>query len=180
MKLAAGFALLLAGLLGMLLSIHLRNLRFFDRPAPARIRGFDRLLDAVKWILVAGGMWLITSVSRIAAVSAGAVLLAAWVRHRVVRGFAHQTRRLRREFEELKRARPGLDDGQVLCLLAARRHPRWGPELIEQMALDYPTIDSFAVMVVKMERGFRGFRGRPPVRAGFRGGGGRSGPALRS
>ncbi|MGH9750383.1 MAG: hypothetical protein ACRD5D_00115 [Candidatus Polarisedimenticolia bacterium] len=166
MRLAAGFALLLCGLLGMLLSVHLRGLRFFDRPAPARVRGFDGFLDAVKWILVVGGLGVILSVSRIAAASAGAVLLAAWVRHRLVRGLGYQTGRLRREFEQLRRDRPELDEGQALCLLAERRHPRWGTELIEQMARDYPTIESFAVMVAKMERGFRGFRGRPPAPGG--------------
>jgi len=50
----------------------------------------------------------------------------------------------------------------VLFELTYRKHPRWGPELIEQMVHDYPSIESFARMLSRMEQGYRGFKGRGP------------------
>ena len=62
-----------------------------------------------------------------------------------------------------------MSDEEILFELAYRKHPRWGPELIEEMVRDYPTVESFARTLGRMERGFRGFRGRgpaPPRRGG--------------
>lgn len=161
MVVAAGYALLVLGLVGMLLSAHLRSLRFFDRPSLARLGHFDRFLDAVKWLLVAAGLGLVARGAPAAAVATGAVLAGLWGYRALLRSTRFRTRLLRRDFEALRRARPDLGYDQALFELAWRRHARWGPELIEQMVRDYPTIDSFAVMVVRMERGFRGFRATP-------------------
>jgi hypothetical protein len=158
MLLAAGYALLILGLAGMLLAAHLRSLRFFDRPSLARLPRFDPILDAVKWLLVAAGLGLIGRGSLPAAVLTGAALAALWGYRAVLGSTGFRTRRLKRDFEALRRRRPDLGYEQALFELAWRRHPRWGPELIEQMVRDYPAIESFAVIVVRMERGFRGFR----------------------
>jgi len=89
-----------------------------------------------------------------------ALLLVLWSYRRVVRSDAFQERLLRRDFIVMRRSRPDMSDGQILFDLTCRKHPRWGPELIEQMVQDYPTVESFARMLSRMERGFRGFKGR--------------------
>jgi hypothetical protein len=168
------YAVLLLGLLAMLAAVHMKGLRYFDRPTFARNAVFDPALDLLKWILVAGGLLLVLRLSRPAFLLTAAILLALGSYLRLVRSGRFQARLLRRDFEALRSSRPDLTDGEILFELAYRRHPRWGQELIEQMTRDYPTIESFAAMLARMERGFREFRGRGPSQ---RGGGG--GDALR-
>ena len=162
MSLVAAYAALLLGLLCMLAATHMKGLRYFDRPTFARNALFDPALDLLKWILVAGGLLLLLRVSRPEFLLTATILAALWSYHRLVRSGPFQARLLRRDFAALRRSRPDLTDGEILFELAYRRHPRWGQELIEQMTRDYPTIESFAAMLARMERGFRGFRGRGP------------------
>ena len=65
---------------------------------------------------------------------------------------------LTRDYRELKRRKPGLPDKEIFCELVYRRNPRWGEELIEQMVIDHPDLESLSRMIARMERGFRGFR----------------------
>jgi hypothetical protein len=91
------------------------------------------------------------------ATTVGLVLL--WGYCRVIRSVPFQARLLKHDFEILRRQRPALPEDRLLYELACRRHPQWGEELIEQMVRDYPTIEEFADVVARMERGFRGFKG---------------------
>jgi hypothetical protein len=159
-SLLPGVALLLLGLLGMLAAAHFKGLRYFDRPALARNAYFDPILDLLKWALLVAGLVLIVRASQPAFLMAAAVLLVLWSYRRFVRSHFFQERLLRRDFADLRGRRPGMSDEEILFELAYRKHPRWGAELIEQMARDYPTVESFARMLGRMERGFRGFRGR--------------------
>lgn len=164
MLLTIGALVLLLGLLAGLLGAHVRELRYFDRPAPARNAWFD---PAVRWlgrILVAAGLGLTARASIGAAVVIAAILALLWACRRLLRSEFLQRRLLRAEFDRLKRERPDRDDAAILYDLAWRRHARWGPELIEAMVKDYPAIDDFARIVARMERGFRGFQsgGRRP------------------
>jgi hypothetical protein len=161
-RLLPGTALLLLGLFAMLLAAHFKGLRYFDRPTPARNAWFDPVLGLLKWLLVVAGLLLLLRASRPAFLAAGGALLALWSYRRFVRSGFFQEKLLRRDFDRMRRSRPGMSDEEILFELAYRKHPRWGPELIEQMVKDYPTVDSFARMLGRMERGFRGFRGRRP------------------
>ena len=157
-----GGSLLVLGLLGLLASAHFKGLRYFDRPAPARNPWFDPALDVCKWALLVAGLVLIARASLPVFFSAAGLLLALWGYRRFIRSALFQEKLLRRDFAVLRRARPDLSDEAILFELACRKHPRWGPELIEQMVRDYPTVESFARIMSKMERGFRGFSGRRP------------------
>jgi len=159
-SLVSGFTLLLAGLLAMLAAAHFRGLRYFDRPALARNALFDPILDALKWVLLPSGLILILHASRAVFLATTAAILVLWIYRRVIRSDSFQERLLRRDFVILRRSRPDMSDGEILFELTYRKHPRWGPELIEQMVRDYPTVESFARMLSRMERGFRGFKGR--------------------
>jgi len=147
----------------MLLAVHFKGLRYFDRPTLARNALFDPVLGSLKWCLVIAGLLLLLRVSRPAFLTAGGALMVVWAYRRIVRSGFFQEKLLQRDFDSMRRSRPGMSDEEILFELAYRRHPRWGPELIEQMVKDYPTVDSFARMLGSMERGFRGFRGRRPA-----------------
>lgn len=162
MSLLPGLALLLLGLFGMLAATHFKGLRYFDRPFLARNALFDPILDGLKWVLLLSGLVLLLRASGAVFLATAAALLLVWSYRRVIRSSAFQERLLRRDFTVLRKSRPDLSDGEILFELAYRKHPRWGPELIDQMARDYPTIESFARMLSRMERGFRGFKGHGP------------------
>lgn len=164
MTLAIGGALLLLGLLGMALSVHFKGLRYFDRPSLARHAFFDPTLDIAKWLLLLAGLFLLARASRPAFLGAAGALLLLTGYRRFIRSARFQERLLARDFAALKRDRPDLSSDEALYEIAMRRHPRWGPELIEQMVRDNPTVESFARILAKMERGFRGFSGRRPRR----------------
>jgi len=176
MLLTSGAFVLLLGLLTGLLSAHIRELRYFDRPTAARNAWFDPTLRWVGWFMVAAGLGLTARASTGAAAGVAAILTLLWGWRRLLRSEFLQCRLMRSEFARLKRQRPERDDADILYDLAWRRHPRWGPELIEGMVKDYPTIDDFARIMTRMERGFRGFMpggrrppGDRPVRRGDQG-----------
>ena len=158
MGLALGFVLLLLGMLAALAGIHLGGLRFFDRPGIARHRLFDPLLALLKWVLLLGGLGLVAAASRPVALVTASLLALLWGYRRFVRSLAFQGWLLKRDFQALRRARPGASHKELLYVLAMRRHAAWGPELLEQMVEDYPTIEGLARKIAQMERGFRGFR----------------------
>lgn len=158
MTLPLGVSLLLLGLLASILGAHVKSLRFFDRPTLARSRRFDPALALLKWILILSGLGLIGRASRVTLVAVVALLLLVWGYVGFIHSPFFQRRLLRRDLEALRRECPGLAEHDLLRLLVLRRHPAWGQELIEQMVLDHPTVDSLARIVAKMERGFRGFR----------------------
>ncbi len=164
MTLGTGAVLLLLGLLGMALSLHFKGLRYFDRPSLARHAFFDPALDVAKWLLLLAGLLLLARASRAAFLGASGALLLLGGYRRLIRSGPFQERLLARDVAALGKDRPDLSSEEVLYEIAMRRHPRWGPELIEQMVKDHPTVESFARILVKMERGFRGFSGRRPRR----------------
>lgn len=157
MRLVLGVVLLLLGLLASVMAADFRARRFYDRPALARNRLFDPLLLVASWALLLCGLALIRSVSPRRAAAAAAVLLILWGYRRCIRSLRFQRWLLARDYRELKRLKPGRPDREILYELVYRRNPRWGEELIEQMVMDCPDIESLARMIARMERGFRGF-----------------------
>ncbi len=158
MSLPIGFGLLAAGLLAAIAGVQMKSRRYFDRPALARNRRFDPLLSGVTWVLVLGGLALIGRASSVTALIVTLVLVLLWGYRRFIRSVRFQAWLLRKDYEDLRRRRPGLPESEILFELAIRRNPRWGEELIAQMVLDYPRFDDLAPMIAKMERGFRGFK----------------------
>ena len=155
-----GIIVVVLGLLGMVLSVHFKGLRYFDRPSVARHSWFDPALDLVKWLLLLAGLALLARASLASFFVAAGTLVVLGCYRRFIRSARFQQRLLARDCASLRRNRPELSDEEMLFEIALRRHPRWGPELIEQMVRDYPTVESFARIMVKMERGFRGFSGK--------------------
>ncbi|MFQ5877093.1 MAG: hypothetical protein ACE5JH_05310 [Acidobacteriota bacterium] len=160
MRLAAGFVLLIAGLVAGLWRANLRARPFFDRPTIARRPGFDRLLSSSRWVLILTGLLIQLAAAPAVGAAVIGILAPAWAYHLAIRSVWFQRRLLRRQFDVLRKESPDAPEREILFRLAYSRHPRWGEELIEQMVLDHPSFDEFARIVVLMERGFRGFRPR--------------------
>ncbi len=158
MTLLAGAVLLVAGLIASVAGAHFKARRYFDRPAPARNRFFDPFLTLLKWCCLAAGLTLIGRASRASLAAAAGLLAGLWGYRRFIRSHRFQGWLVRRDYEALRKRRPGVPAREILYELVYRRNPRWGEELIEQMILDYPDVESLARIIAKMERGFRGFR----------------------
>ncbi len=154
----AGAALVLAGLALSVWLERLRRLRWFDRPDAARHRGFDPATSLLRWLLIASGLGVLARASRSVASAALAILLLLWGYRGFIRSRRFQGWLLRRDYRALRAGRPDVPEQDLLRELLYRRNPRWGEELIEQMVSDYPDAESLARIVVRMERGFRGFR----------------------
>jgi hypothetical protein len=155
---AAGIALILAGMLAWVARVEMRGRRYFDRPAAARNPWFDPIVAGLHGLLLAAGLILLFLASPPSAAAAAVVLAAGWGYRRIIRSVPFRRFLLRRDFLAAKRGSPGRPDEEILFRLVMERHPRWGEELIEQMVRDHPTIEELARMMVRMERGFRGFR----------------------
>lgn len=154
----AGFLALGLGLFGWLVWTHLRGGRYFDRPALARRPWFDPLLILLSGASAAAGLFLLWRSRRAAAAAAAAVLVLLWAYRRAIRAVPFQRWLLRRDYRALHRRHPDLPEKAILIRLVLARHPGWGEELVEQMVIDYPRLDDIAVLLARMERGFRGFR----------------------
>lgn len=155
---AAGAFLVLSGLLLSVWLERLRGLRWFDRPDTTRHRGFDRAASIVRWLAIATGIALLARASSFVARAVLAALALLWAYRRLIRSLRFQAWLLRRDYRTLRGRRPGVPEREVLLELVRRRDPRWGEELIEQMVSDHPDVGSLVRIVVRMERGFRGFR----------------------
>ena len=156
--LVCGFLAVLLGLLASVVAADFKARRYFDRPALARNRLFDPLLSVLKWALLLAGLALLWRASRRSAEATAALVVVLWGYRRFVRSAGFQRWLLTRDYRELKRRKPGLPDKEILYELVYRRNPRWGEELIEQMVIDHPDLESLSRMIARMERGFRGFR----------------------
>jgi hypothetical protein len=168
--LAAGACLGLIAAAAWLLGRHVAEARWYDRPRFARVPGFDGALAVLRWLAFGAGLLLMWRASARAAAAASSLFLAAWAWRAMVRSHAWKRRLMRKDYDRLRRDRPGLEETDLLVQVVLLHHPAWGEELIAQMVLDYGTLDDLARVVARMERGFRGFRTA----------GGRSDPGRRS
>jgi hypothetical protein len=119
---------------------------------------FDPLLNLARWILILAGLFLLSTSSAVVASVTAVALSLLVIYTRCIRSVWYQSRLIRRDFERLRLSRPSVPERELLYQMTCSRHPRWGPELVEQMLLDYPTLDELTPIIVKMEKGFRGFR----------------------
>ncbi|HEV8200251.1 MAG TPA: hypothetical protein VGS03_09535 [Candidatus Polarisedimenticolia bacterium] len=156
--LLVGTGLCIAAFVLWLVGTHVRERPWFERPDFARWRGFDAILMLLRWGLFAWGLFLVMSVSEAAAAVAVGLFLLGLGWRVVARSVALRRRAMRRAFEELRLRHPAEPERELLVRLVVSTHPRWGEELVRQMVLDYPSVDQIAVVVARMEQGYRGFR----------------------
>lgn len=154
----SGAALCVMAFVVWLIATHLRERPWFERPDFARWRGFDAVLSLLRWGLFAWGVLLLATASRAAAALAVGLFVAGLGWRVVARSAALRRRAMRRSFDDLCRRHPGEPERELLVRLVLSTHPRWGEELVRQMVLDYPSVEQIAVVVARMEQGYRGFR----------------------
>lgn len=139
-------------LLGLWLE-HVREKPVYERPRllsrPRFWMGYS-ILRAALFLL---GWGLLLRVSLPYALVLASILAGAWMWKRTVQGRPHRHRMIRRAFEREKTRDPAASDVQVLSRILHALHPRWGEELIEQIAADNPTPEGVADMVIRIERG---------------------------
>jgi hypothetical protein len=157
-RLLAGTALCAAAFAIWLVATHVRERPWFERPDFARWRGFDAVLAVLRWGLFGWGLVLLASRSQAAAALAIGLFVAGLAWRVVAKSAALRRRAMRRAYAELRQRHPGEPERELLVRLVLSTHPRWGEELVRQMALDYPSVDEMAIVVARMERGYRGFR----------------------
>jgi hypothetical protein len=157
-RLLTGAGICVAAFVVWLVATHVRERPWFERPDFARWRGFDAILTLLRWGLFAWGLFLLASLSMTAAAMAVGLFLLGLGWRLVARSAARRRRAMRRAFAELRLRHPGEPERELLVRLVLSTHPRWGEELVRQMVLDYPSVDEMAVVVARMEQGYRGFR----------------------
>jgi hypothetical protein len=148
-----GLALVIGYLLLGLWLEHVREKPVYERPRllsrPRFLMGYS-ILRAALFLL---GWGLLLRVSLPCALVLASILAGAWMWKRTVQGRPHRHRMIRRAFEREKARDPAASDVQVLSRILHALHPRWGEELIEQIAADNPTPEGVADMVIRIERG---------------------------
>jgi hypothetical protein len=157
-RLLVGAGLCVAAFVVWLVATHVRERPWFDRPDLARWRGFDAMLALLRWGLFACGVLLLASASQAATVVVVGLFVLGLGWRGVARSAMLRRRAMRQAFADLCQRHPGESERELLVRLVLANHPRWGEELVRQMVLDYPTVDEMAIVVARMEQGYRGFR----------------------
>ena len=148
-----GFALIAAFLLLGLWLEQVREKPVYERSVLLIHPQFWLGYSANRWALFLGGWVLAARFSPRVALPLAALLAAAWGWKRSLRGRRYRHRMIRRAFEQERSRDPSATDAQVLQRILHSLHPRWGGELIEQIATDNPTPERVADMVLRIERG---------------------------
>ncbi len=149
----AGFALITLFLLMGLYRAHARELPVYRRPAFFIHPRFRILWSLVRVVLFVSGWTLAWRSSPKMAGAAALLVSAAWGWRSYLQGARHRRQMVRRAFDAERARDPAASEVQALRRVLHAMHPRWGEELIEQIAADNPTPEAVADMVVRMERG---------------------------
>jgi len=149
----AGFGLIVAYLLSGLWLAHVREKPVYERPALLVHPWFRTAYSACRGILFLTGWVLAVQEFPRVSLLVVLVLVGSWAWWRFLHGRPHRRRMVRRAFDREKARDPAAGDVQILRRIVHSMHPRWGNELIEQIAADNPTPERVADMVLRLERG---------------------------
>ena len=149
----AGFALIAACILSGLWLDHVRELPVYQRPAVLIHPRFWMIYASIRWISFLAGWGLSGAVFPRAALLLALALTAAWSWKRLLQGRRYRHRMIRQAFLRERGRDPAASDVQILQRILHSMHPRWGEELIEQIATDNPTPEGVSDMVLRIERG---------------------------
>ena len=152
MRLALGLAALAAWGVLWLLEARWKALPAYDRPRFTHSPAYAVWAGAMRKILMAAGLILLYAAHPAAAAAAAAIVVGAWVIRSIVTGPVGIRREMQREFDRLKRERPRAADLEILYEVVYVRHRRWGPELVQQIVQDNPSVGGAARMVARLER----------------------------
>jgi hypothetical protein len=149
----AGLVLIAAFLISGLWLDHVRERPVYQRP-PILIRPrFWIVYASIRWISFVAGWGLSAAAFPRIALGLALALTAAWLWKRLLQGRMFRHRMIRQAFAREKKRDPAASDIQILQRILHSMHPRWGEELIEQIAADNPTPEGVSDMVLRIERG---------------------------
>jgi hypothetical protein len=149
----AGFALLTAFVLSGLWLDHSRERPVYERPAILIHPRFWIAYSSLRWLSFLIGWILSAAVYPRAAALLALALTVAWLWKRLLKGRRFRHRMIRQAFKRERARDPAASDVQILQRILHAMHPRWGEELIEQIATDNPTPEGVSDMVLRIERG---------------------------
>lgn len=152
MELALGVLALAAWSVLWLLEVRWKALAAYDRPRFTHSPAYAVWAGALRKALMAAGLLALYAAHWGAAAAALALLLGGWVTRQIVTGPLGKRREMQREFDRLKRERPQAADVEILYEVVYARHRRWGPELVQQIVQDHPSVEGAARMVARLER----------------------------
>lgn len=150
---ALGFILIAGFLLFGLWLDSIRERPVYERPSFLIQSRFWAAYPIGSWLLFLTGWFLAARSFPRSAAALGLALAMAWGWKRWIRGKTHRRRMIRQAFETEKARDPAATDSQVLQRILYSLHPRWGEELIEQIATDNPTPERVADMLIRIEQG---------------------------
>jgi hypothetical protein len=148
-----GFLFITSFLLMGLWLEHVRERPVYERPVVLIQPGFSLAFRLARWALFVLGWGLAALAWPRASCLLALALASLWCWKEVMRGRGQRRRMIRRAFEREKSRDPSATDAQILQRILHAMHPRWGEELIEQIAADQGTPEGVADMLVRIERG---------------------------
>jgi hypothetical protein len=153
---AIGLSALVAWVVMWLLEARWSALPAYDRPRLTHSAAYPLWAGIVRKLLLAVSLLALAIAHRAAFVGAVLLLLAGWGVRRVRASAGIQRRLMQREFDRLRREKPQAPDTEILFQIILSRHERWGPELVQQIVQENPSVERAARVVARMETQLKG------------------------
>ncbi|MCZ6779317.1 MAG: hypothetical protein O7F16_10185 [Acidobacteria bacterium] len=139
-----------------LLEARWNSLPAYDRPSLTRSAAYSVWAGVLRKLLLGISLLGLAAVHWTAAAATATLLLIGWSVRRIQASAASQRRAMQKEFDRLRGENPDAPDTEILFQVVFARHARWGPDLVQQIVQENPTVEGAARMVVRMESQLRG------------------------
>jgi hypothetical protein len=148
---AGAGCLLLWGAL-WLLEARWKALPAYHRPRLTHSPAYAAWAGAARKTILVTGLLCLQAAHPWAAAAAALLLCGAWAVRSLLIGPAGKRREIQRAFDRVRAERPGASDVEILYQVVYARHQRWGPELVQQIVQENPSVEEAARVVARMER----------------------------
>ena len=135
-----------------LLEARWRALPAYHRPRLTHSAAYPLWAGLVRKAILGSAFLLLLAAQPIAAVAAALALGSAGAARILLGGPAARRREMQRSFDRLREASPAATDMEILYQVIYTHHQRWGPDLVQQIVQENPTVEGAARMVVRLER----------------------------
>lgn len=139
-----------------LLEVRWNSLPVYDRPRLTHSAAYSVWAGVLRKLLLGISLVGLVAAHWAAAAAAIALLLGGWSVRRIQDSAGSQRRSMQREFDRLRRENPHAPDAEILFQIVFARHARWGPDLVQQIIQENPTVEGAARMVARMESQLKG------------------------
>lgn len=151
-----GFGFFLAWGILWLLEARWSALPAYDRPRMTHSPTYALWASVARKLILAISLLGLAVAHWAALAAVGALLVTGWSVRRVQSSAGSQRRSMQREFERLRRESPNVPDTELLFQIVFAQHARWGPELVQQIVQENPSVEQAARVVARMESQLKG------------------------